>query len=192
MEKFLVVGLGNVGDKYANTRHNIGFKILNEISKFHLAVFNMKRLGFVAQFFFENNKIFLLKPSTSMNFSGKAVNFWMEKEKISIEKILVITDDLHLDFGVLRLKYKYRSSSGGHNGLKNIQNILNTSNYACLRFGIGNKFTKGGQIDYVLGKWTDIEIIKLPLYLRRTKEVIFSFILNGKNKTINSCNSWKI
>src|SRR6266550_746828 len=158
MEKFLVVGLGNVGDKYANTRHNIGFKILNEISKFHLAVFNMKRLGFVAQFYFE--------------------------------KILVITDDLHLDYGVLRLKY--RSSSGGHNGLKNIQNILNTSNYACLRFGIGKKFPKVGQIDYVLGKWTDIEIIKLPLYLRRAKEVVFSFILNGRKRTINSCNSWKI
>lgn len=190
MEKFIVVGLGNVGDKYANTRHNIGFKILNEISQFNLAVFNMKRLGFVAKFYYEKKNIFLLKPSTFMNFSGKAVNFWLEKENISLEKILVITDDLHLDFGVLRLKY--RSSSGGHNGLKNIQNILNTSNYACLRFGIGNKFTKVGQIDYVLGKWTDIEIIKLPLYLRRAKEVIFSFILNGRKKTINSCNSWKI
>ncbi|MFV8280522.1 aminoacyl-tRNA hydrolase [Christiangramia marina] len=186
MKKFLIVGLGNIGPKYENTRHNIGFKILDELAREKEVSFETQKLGDVASFKFKGRTFVLLKPSTYMNLSGKAVNYWMQKEKINLENLLVVTDDLNLSFGTLRLKTK--GSDGGHNGLKDIQAQLNTTKYNRFRFGISDEFAKGQQIDYVLGEWDDDELKKMPERLKTSAELILSFGTAGVSNTMNSYN----
>lgn len=186
MKKFLIVGLGNIGEKYHNTRHNIGFKILDFFSSKEEVTFETVKLGDRAVYKLKGRTFILLKPSTYMNLSGKAVKYWLEKEKIPLENLLVITDDLNLPFGTLRLKTK--GSDGGHNGLKDIQDKLNTTKYNRFRFGISNVFSKGRQVDYVLGEWTVEEREKLDERLTKSTEVIKSFGLSGMNNTMNSFN----
>ncbi|MGY5849171.1 aminoacyl-tRNA hydrolase [Salegentibacter sp. F14] len=186
MKKFLIVGLGNIGQKYENTRHNIGFRILDFLAEKEKISFSTDKLGDIARFNFKGRTFVLLKPSTYMNLSGKAVNYWLQKEKISLENLLVITDDLNLDFGTLRLKTK--GSDGGHNGLKDIQNTLNTTKYNRFRFGISDEFSKGNQVDYVLGEWGEEELRKLPERLEKSYELIKSFATAGVNNTMNTFN----
>ncbi|WP_299153228.1 aminoacyl-tRNA hydrolase [uncultured Christiangramia sp.] len=186
MKKFLIVGLGNIGPKYENTRHNIGFKILDELAREKEVSFETQKLGDVASFKFKGRTFVLLKPSTYMNLSGKAVNYWMQKEKINLENLLVVTDDLNLSFGTLRLKTK--GSDGGHNGLKDIQAQLNTTKYNRFRFGISDEFAKGQQIDYVLGEWEEDELKKMPERLKTSAELILSFGTAGVSNTMNSYN----
>lgn len=187
MKKKLIVGLGNIGDKYTNTRHNIGFKILDEVAEEHNVSFETEKLGDIASFRFKGRTFILLKPSTFMNLSGKAVKYWMDKEKISIENILVVTDDLNIDFGTIRLKAK--GSDGGHNGLKDIQEKLGTNKYPRFRFGVGANYSKGRQVDYVLGEWnkeeTSLLIERLPL----SAKVITSFGTDGLANTMNNYNN---
>ena len=186
MKKFLIVGLGNIGPKYENTRHNVGFKILEELAREKEVTFETQKLGDVATFRFKGRTFILLKPSTYMNLSGKAVNYWMQKEKISLENLLVVTDDLNLAFGTIRLKTK--GSDGGHNGLKDIQAQLNTTKYNRFRFGISDEFSQGQQVDYVLGEWGDEEKKKLPERLKTSAELILSFGTAGISNTMNSYN----
>ncbi|MFY7741020.1 MAG: aminoacyl-tRNA hydrolase [Flavobacterium sp.] len=186
MKKFLIVGLGNIGAEYANTRHNIGFKILDHFAKKESISFQSAKLGDIAEFKIKGRTILLLKPNTYMNLSGKAVKYWMEKENIEKENILVITDDLNLSFGTIRIKTK--GSDGGHNGLKSIQSILNTTEYPRFRFGISDQFKKGQQVNYVLGEWDDAEKLKLPERLEKSAEIIQSFALAGLNNTMNEFN----
>ncbi|WPY98522.1 aminoacyl-tRNA hydrolase [Christiangramia sp. OXR-203] len=186
MKKFLIVGLGNIGPKYENTRHNIGFKILDELAREKEVSFETQKLGDVASFKFKGRTFVLLKPSTYMNLSGKAVNYWMQKEKINLENLLIVTDDLNLSFGTLRLKTK--GSDGGHNGLKDIQAQLNTTKYNRFRFGISDEFAKGQQIDYVLGEWEGDELKKMPERLKTSAELILSFGTAGVSNTMNSYN----
>jgi len=186
MNKFLIVGLGNIGAEYVNTRHNIGFKVLNFIANKEGVSFNDLKLGSVAEIKIKGKTFILLKPNTFMNLSGKAVKFWMEKEKISLDRVLVITDDLNLSFGTIRIRSK--GSDGGHNGLKNITLVLNTQEYARFRFGISDEFKKGKQVDYVLGNWDDEEKTKLPERLEIASEIIKSFGLAGLEITMTSYN----
>jgi len=186
MKKFLIVGLGNIGNEYAETRHNIGFKILDNLAKKENFTFETARLGDVAIFKVKGRSILLLKPSTYMNLSGKAFKYWMDKEKIALENILVITDDLNLSFGTLRLKTK--GSAGGHNGLKDIQNVLQSTIYNRLRFGVGSEFAKGRQVDYVLGEWTEEEKDSLKERLEKSNEIVRSFVLSGVKNTMNQFN----
>ena len=186
MNKFLIVGLGNIGAEYVNTRHNIGFKVLNFIANKEGASFNDLKLGSVAEIKIKGKTFILLKPNTFMNLSGKAVRYWMEKEKISLDRVLVITDDLNLSFGTIRIRSK--GSDGGHNGLKNITLVLNTQEYARFRFGISDEFKKGKQVDYVLGNWDDEEKTKLPERLEIASEIIKSFGLAGLEITMTSYN----
>ncbi|GAA4311927.1 aminoacyl-tRNA hydrolase [Pontixanthobacter gangjinensis] len=186
MKKFLIVGLGNIGPKYENTRHNIGFKILDELAREKEVSFETQKLGDIASFKFKGRTFILLKPSTYMNLSGKAVNYWMQKEKINLENLLVVTDDLNLPFGTLRLKTK--GSDGGHNGLKDIQAQLNTTKYNRFRFGISDEFSKGNQVNYVLGEWDENEESKLPERLKTSAELILSFGTAGVSNTMNTFN----
>jgi PTH1 family peptidyl-tRNA hydrolase len=186
MKKFLVVGLGNIGIEYVNTRHNIGFKVLNYFANKNAISFNTAKLGEIAEYKTKGRTILLLKPNTYMNLSGKAVKYWMEKENIDKENILIITDDLNLSFGTIRIKTK--GTDGGHNGLKNIQLLLNSSEYPRFRFGISDEFKKGKQIDYVLGEWNDEEKTKLQERLELSSEIITSFALSGLNETMNLYN----
>ncbi|MAW96215.1 MULTISPECIES: aminoacyl-tRNA hydrolase [unclassified Leeuwenhoekiella] len=186
MKKFLIVGLGNIGPKYHNTRHNIGFKILDAYAAEKEETWSTEKLGDIAQLKVRGKTVILLKPNTYMNLSGKAVKYWMQKEKISMENILVITDDLNLDFGTIRVKTK--GSDGGHNGLKDIQNQLLTTNYNRFRFGIGDRFSKGKQIDYVLGEWDSEEEKDMPERLDISCKVIESFIASGITNTMNAYN----
>jgi PTH1 family peptidyl-tRNA hydrolase len=185
-KKFLIVGLGNIGAEYVNTRHNIGFKIVDYVASQHDVTFETAKLGAVAEFTIKGRKLILLKPNTFMNLSGKAVHYWMQKENIAKENILVITDDLNLAFGTIRIKGK--GTDGGHNGLKNIQLILNTSEYPRFRFGISDEFKKGQQVDYVLGEWNETEKEKLPERFEVAKQIVESFALAGLNETMNSFN----
>lgn len=186
MKKFLIAGLGNIGPKYENTRHNIGFKILDELAKREDINFTTQKLGDIAQFKFKGRTFILLKPSTYMNLSGKAVKYWLTKEKIPLENLLVVTDDLNLAFGTLRLKTK--GSDGGHNGLKDIQAQLNTTKYNRFRFGISDEFSKGRQVDYVLGEWDPEEELKLPERLETSAALIKSFGTAGISNTMNTFN----
>lgn len=186
MKKFLIVGLGNIGEKYENTRHNIGFKILDYLAKSEDFKFETNKLGDTATYKIKGRSLTLLKPSTYMNLSGKAIKYWLEKEKIPLENLLVITDDLNLPFGTLRIKTK--GSHGGHNGLKDTQDILQTINYNRFRFGISDAFAKGKQVDYVLGNWSEEENLKLKERLDKSVEVIKSFTLAGINTTMNQFN----
>lgn len=186
MKKYLIIGLGNIGDDYANTRHNIGFKILDFFAKEESINFETQKLGDVAIYKFKGRQFIFLKPSTYMNLSGKAVTYWMNKENIPIENLLIITDDLNLPFGTIRLKTK--GSDGGHNGLKDIQDKLQTTNYNRFRFGISDAFSKGRQIDYVLGEWTEEENTILTERLKKSVELIKSFGTAGVNITMNTFN----
>ncbi|WP_298901451.1 aminoacyl-tRNA hydrolase [uncultured Psychroserpens sp.] len=186
MKKFLIAGLGNIGDKYTNTRHNIGFKILDALAEKEALKFETQKLGDLTTYKFKGRTFILLKPSTYMNLSGKAVKYWLTKEKIPLENLLVVTDDLNLPFGSLRLKTK--GSDGGHNGLKDIQNVLQTTKYNRFRFGISDTFSKGRQVDYVLGEWTDDENEKITERLDKSIELIKSFGTAGVSNTMNTFN----
>jgi PTH1 family peptidyl-tRNA hydrolase len=186
MKKFLIVGLGNIGAEYVNTRHNIGFKVVDFFARKENISFQTAKLGAIAEFKTKGRTLLLLKPNTYMNLSGKAVKYWMDKENIAKENILVITDDLNLSYGTIRIKTK--GSDGGHNGLKNIQLILNSTEYPRFRFGISDEFKKGRQVDYVLGDWNDDEKTKLPERLALASEIITSFALAGLNETMNIYN----
>lgn len=186
MKKFLIVGLGNIGEKYANTRHNIGFKIVDEVAQEHNVSFETDKLGDVGSFRFKGRTFILLKPSTFMNLSGKAVKYWMQKEKISIENTLIITDDLNIGFGTIRVKAK--GSDGGHNGLKDIQEKLGTNKYPRFRFGVGSDYSKGRQVDYVLGDWSKDEESQLIERLPTSAKVVTSFGTAGLANTMNTFN----
>ena len=186
MKKFLIVGLGNIGLEYAETRHNIGFKILDFLAEEENFVFESAKLGTVATFKYKGKSILCLKPSTYMNLSGKAVRYWMEKEKIPLENILIVTDDINLPFGTIRVKTK--GSDGGHNGLKDVQNTLQTSKYNRFRFGVGSEFSKGKQVDYVLGKWNEDEASALPERLKKSADLVRSFVFSGIKNTMNQFN----
>ena len=186
MKKFLIVGLGNIGPKYANTRHNIGFKVLDFYAEKNSLVWETAKLGDITSHKLKGRTFVFLKPSTYMNLSGKAVNYWLDKEKVSLENMLVITDDLNLAFGSIRIKTK--GSDGGHNGLKDIQNTLQTTCYNRFRFGISDAFSKGRQVDYVLGEWEAEENEKLPERLELSCNIIESFALAGMNITMNTFN----
>ncbi|WP_281297678.1 aminoacyl-tRNA hydrolase [Flavobacterium limnophilum] len=184
--KFLIVGLGNIGAEYVNTRHNIGFKVVDFLARKEGINFETVKLGALAEYKFKGRTFFLLKPNTYMNLSGKAVHYWMEKEKIPLENILVITDDLNLAFGTIRIRKK--GSDGGHNGLKSIHATLNTTDYARFRFGISDEFKKGKQVDYVLGEWDDAEKAALPERLELASEIIKSFGTAGLENTMSAFN----
>lgn len=186
MKKFLIVGLGNIGSEYANTRHNIGFKVLDYIANLEGISFQTQKLGDVAELKIKGRTLLLLKPNTYMNLSGKAVKYWLEKEKIEKENLLVITDDLNLAFGTIRIKTK--GTDGGHNGLKNIQLLLNSTEYPRFRFGISDAFKKGKQVDYVLGEWDAAEKEQLKERLALSAEIVKSFALAGLNNTMNTFN----
>lgn len=184
--KYLIVGLGNIGEEYAGTRHNIGFMMLDAFADALNATWADKRYGFVAKCRVKNAEMVLLKPTTYMNLSGNAVRYWLQQEKIPVENMLVLVDDLNLPFGTIRIRKQ--GSNGGHNGLGNIQSVLGTENYARVRFGIGNNFSRGAQCNFVLGKWTEEEQKLLPDRLKLTSEIIPSFCLQGIDRTMNLYN----
>ena len=184
--KYLVVGLGNPGAQYAGTRHNIGFDILDALAKEKEVEFKVDRLSDKAELKFKGRNLILIKPTTYMNLSGKAVQYWLQKEKIPIDRVLVISDDIALPFGKLRLKGK--GSDGGHNGLKDIQQVLQTSLYSRLRFGVGSEFSKGRQSDFVLGKWSDEESKLLPERINKSVDFIKSFSTIGLAMTMSALN----
>lgn len=184
--KYLIAGLGNIGPEYHETRHNIGFMAVDALAQAVGASFVDGRYGFTANFSLKGRQIILLKPSTFMNLSGNAVRYWMQKENIPQENVLIVVDDLALPFGTLRLKSK--GSDAGHNGLKHIAAILGTQNYARLRFGIGNDFPRGGQVDYVLGHFTEEDWKIMEERLKAAGEIIKSFCLAGIDITMNQYN----
>lgn len=184
--KYLIVGLGNKGEEYAETRHNIGFKVADKLAELMDTKFLTSNFGWLAEGKYKGRKVLVLKPDTYMNLSGKAVKFWMQKESISQENMMIITDDLALPFGTLRMKGK--GSDAGHNGLKNIQEMLQTQNYPRLRFGISAEFSKGKQVDYVLGEWTEEEKEKLPERIETFAKACLSFIFTGITNTMNNFN----
>ena len=187
MIKYLVVGLGNIGPEYRKTRHNTGFMVVDRFAeKNNAPAWEDRRYGFVNRVNIKGRQIVLLKPSTFMNLSGNAVRYWMKEENIALDNLLVVVDDLALPMGELRLKPK--GSDAGHNGLKHIADILGTQSYARLRFGIGNEFPRGGQVDYVLGEFDDDDLRILPERLDVACEMIKSFCLAGINITMNQFN----
>ncbi len=186
---YLVVGLGNIGSEYADTRHNVGFMVLDAWAQASNAVFKPQRYGDVAEISFKGRNITLLKPSTYMNLSGNAVRYWVNKLKLPLENLLIICDDLNLPFSTLRMRKK--GSDGGHNGLKNIQELLGTQDYARIRIGIGNNFAKGGQVDFVIGQMTPEEKNAMPEICDKVIEGIKSFTTIGIDRTMNSFNTPK-
>lgn len=184
--KYLIVGLGNKGPEYENTRHNIGFKVAEKIAETLGSPFNTTNFGWMAEGKYKGRKVFVLKPDTYMNLSGNAVKYWMQKENILLENVMIITDDLVLPFGTLRMKMK--GSDAGHNGLKNIQEVLQTQNYARLRFGISAEFSEGRQVDYVLGTWNEEEREKLPERIEKFSKACLSFVFAGINNTMSAFN----
>jgi len=184
--KYLIVGLGNIGPEYADTRHNIGFMILDELAKQENAKFYNMRLAYYTEVSYKSRQLYLIKPTTYMNLSGKALNYWMKELKIPIENVLVLVDDLALPLGTLRLKPK--GSSAGHNGLKHIEQTLGHNNYARLRFGIGADYPKGKQVDYVLSGFDDDEQPELPALIDRSIEMIKSFATAGVELTMTRFN----
>lgn len=187
--KYLIAGLGNIGLEYKNTRHNIGFQILDALARASNISFNDRRYGFLADYKFKGRTFILLKPTTYMNLSGRAVNYWLKREKIPIGNMLVLVDDIALPFGIVRVKAK--GSPGGHNGLKNVSEILGTNNYPRLRFGIGNHFNQGFQVDYVLSDWTTMEQKQLPEKMNTCIDIIKSFGTIGVERTMNFFNKKK-
>jgi len=184
--KYLIVGIGNKGKEYAETRHNIGFKVAEKIAEKIEAPFKSSNFGLLAEGKYKGRKVFILKPDTYVNLSGNAVKFWMQKENIPLENILIITDDLALPFGSLRMKMK--GSDAGHNGLKSIQAQLNTQNYTRLRFGISADFAEGRQADYVLGQWNQEEKEKLSERIEKFSQAALSFVFAGVQNTMTAFN----
>lgn len=186
MKKFLIVGLGNIGLEYDNTRHNVGFKILDHVAEKNKALWEVKKLASYSSFKKKGKKFVMIKPNTFMNRSGKSVKYWALKEKINIENILIITDDLHLPFGTLRLRGK--GSAAGHNGLKDIESELNTPNYARLRFGIGQQNKPFDQVKFVLDKWNGNEEKVITKRIDVCTEIAIAFGLEGLSNTMNKFN----
>lgn len=184
--RYLITGLGNMGAEYDGTRHNVGFAVVDTLAKRYGVSFENKTHGDVAEFKHKGRTFVLLKPSTFMNLSGKAVNYWMQQKKIQPENLLVVVDDMNLDFGAQRLKKK--GSHGGHNGLKDIEKVLGTSKYPRLRIGIGSNFPKGRQVDFVLGKWNDKEAVEVPELLSFAADTVESFGTIGMAHTMNKFN----
>ena len=184
--KYLIVGLGNIGYEYENTRHNIGFRVLDALAKASNLVFTDGRYGATCELRLKGRVLVLLKPSTYMNLSGNAVRYWLQKENIPVENMLVVVDDLALPFGTLRLKPK--GSDAGHNGLKNIAELLGTENFARMRFGVGGDFPKGHQVDYVLGEWSEEDRKAMPERLKVFCDAILSFATIGVERTMNFFN----
>ena len=183
----MIAGLGNIGDEYRDTRHNIGFMVLDALARASNAVFRDGRYGFTTTVNVKGRQLLLLKPSTYMNLSGNAVRYWLQHEKIPLENLLVVVDDLALPFGTLRMKGK--GSDAGHNGLKHIAATLGTQSYARLRFGIGNDFPRGGQIDYVLGEFGEDDLKLMPERLEKAGEMVKSFCLAGLEITMTQYNN---
>lgn len=184
---FLIVGLGNPGEKYSETRHNIGFKVVEKLAADLGVPFTLDRHAEVSKGALKGRKLTLIKPTTYMNLSGKAVAYWMQQMKVPLENVLVITDDLALPFGTLRMKGK--GSDGGHNGLADIQRTLGTPNYARLRFGVGNDFAKGRQVDYVLGEWSPDEKERLIERIEQSAAFVKSFVSIGLAHTMSQFNN---
>jgi peptidyl-tRNA hydrolase, PTH1 family len=184
--KYLIVGLGNIGPEYLLTRHNVGFMAVDRLASSFEVKFSMGRLAYHTEIKHKGKQIHLIKPTTYMNLSGKAVNYWMKELKIEKENVLIITDDIALPFGKLRTKPK--GSHGGHNGLRNIEEVLGTSQYARLRFGVGDDFGKGRQVEYVLGNFEAKQLDELSEYLQRAVDISISFCLQGLDKTMNAFN----
>ena len=185
--KYLIVGLGNIGQEYDNTRHNIGFTVLDAFAKASNTVFSDKRYGYVAEVSMRGHRIILLKPSTYMNLSGKAVRYWMNELKIPVENILVISDDLNIPFGTLRLRKN--GSAGGHNGLTNITELIGTQEYARIRMGIGNDFGRGQQVGYVLGELSKEEKEQMPDLCKRVIDGVKAWATIGADRAMNTVNT---
>ena len=186
MDKYLIVGLGNIGQEYKNTRHNIGFQIIDKLAEEENLIFTSKKYAFVTEFSLKGKKIILLKPTTYMNKSGEAVSYWINKEKIYPSNLLIIVDDIALPFGKIRIRPK--GSEGGHNGLISITENLGHNEYPRLRFGIGNNFPKGHQVNYVLGEWNDDEKQQLPEKINFAINAIKCFVIEGIERTMNKYN----
>ncbi|MBD2701382.1 aminoacyl-tRNA hydrolase [Spirosoma sp. BT702] len=184
--KFLIVGLGNIGPEYALTRHNAGFMVVDRLAAQHGFNFSMTRLAYTAKWQYKGKQLFFVKPTTYMNLSGRALHYYLKQENIPIENVLVVTDDKDLPFGKLRLKPK--GSPGGHNGLRNIDEVLGTQEYARLRVGIGNNFSRGRQIDFVLGEFPEDELIQLPDYLDKAGNAVLTFCTLGIQTAMNNYN----
>jgi PTH1 family peptidyl-tRNA hydrolase len=190
MSKFLIIGLGNIGSEYANTRHNIGFDIVNAFVKKHGGDFTVERLAYVANVKFKGRQVICICPTTFMNLSGKAFKYWMDKEKVALENTLTIVDDVALPIDKIRLRPG--GSAGGHNGLKSIQEVLTTDKYPKLRFGIGNNYPKGMQADFVLGKWLKAEEPTVLLKIEKCIDIIESFIVTGMDQAMSAFNNISI
>lgn len=184
--KYLIVGLGNIGPEYLLTRHNVGFMVVDRLASSFEVKFSMERLAYHTEIKHKGKQIHLIKPTTYMNLSGKAVNYWMKELKIEKDNVLIITDDIALPFGKLRTKPK--GSHGGHNGLRNIEEVLASPQYARLRFGVGDDFGKGRQVEYVLGQFEPKQLDELPEHLQRAADISISFCLQGLDKTMNAFN----
>jgi PTH1 family peptidyl-tRNA hydrolase len=184
--KYLIVGLGNIGDEYAHTRHNIGFDVADALAEKYKESFKPDRYADIAEFSLRGRHVTIIKPNTYMNLSGKAVRYWMQTQKIPVENIFVIVDDLAIAFNKIRIRGN--GSDAGHNGLKSIQELLLTQNYPRLRFGIGNNYPKGRQIDFVLGKWSNEELVEIPVLIKHSVQAVESFITRGLANTMNDFN----
>jgi PTH1 family peptidyl-tRNA hydrolase len=187
MAKYLIVGLGNIGSDYTGTRHNIGFDVADALVKKHDGVFRLDRLAEIAEIRWKGQILVCIKPTTFMNLSGKAVKYWMDKEKIPLENVLVIVDELALPLSKFRLRPG--GSAAGHNGLRSIEEVLGTNGYPRLRFGIGNNFPKGRQVDFVLGKWKEDELPLVRMKVEKTVELVESFATSGIERTMNQYNN---
>jgi PTH1 family peptidyl-tRNA hydrolase len=187
MDKFLIVGLGNIGAEYAHTRHNIGFDILDAFVAKHNSFFTSDRLADKAEVSIKGRKLYCIKPTTYMNLSGRAVKYWMDKENIDVQRVFVLVDELAVPIN--KIKIKSAGSDGGHNGLKSIQELLGTTQYPRLRFGIGNDFPKGRQVDYVLGKWYSEQLPVVKTKIDRSIQAIEEFVLIGIEKTMGAVNN---
>jgi PTH1 family peptidyl-tRNA hydrolase len=184
--KYLIAGLGNIGPEYAFTRHNVGFMVLDRLAAEHDFKFSFEKLAFVAEWKYKGRQIYFIKPTTYMNLSGKALRYYMDQFKVTPENTLVIVDELQLPFGTLRIKPK--GSHGGHNGLKNIEELLGTSEYPRLRFGIGNNFPRGRQVDYVLKAFSPEEMAELPIFLDKAGDMVTTFCTLGIQSAMNNYN----
>lgn len=187
MEKFLIAGLGNIGDEYAHTRHNIGFDILNYFVQKHKGSFSIDRLAYRAEVKLKGKLVICILPTTYMNLSGKAIKYWLDKEKIDVTKLLVLVDELAVPLN--KIKIKPAGSDGGHNGLRSIQEVLQTTSYPRLRFGIGNDFPKGMQVEFVLGKWNNSEVPIVSKKIEKCAEAIEQFVLTDLEKTMANFNN---
>jgi len=187
MAKYLIVGLGNIGSDYTGTRHNIGFDVVDALAKKHEGAFRLDRLAEIAEIRWKGKILICIKPTTFMNLSGKAVKYWMDKEKTPLENVLVIVDELALPLSKFRLRPG--GSAAGHNGLRSIEEVLGTNGYPRLRFGIGNNFPKGRQVDFVLGRWSENELPLVRMKVEKSVELIESFATSGIERTMNQYNN---